>query len=198
MIVEKSVGCLSPFQGDVRAVVLMEGEKTAVEPLALFFEYTYRHLYARIPQFLYATALHLGERVDTAHHDTAHPLADDQVGTRRSLAIMRTRFETDINGSFRQKMFVGRADGGEGVHLSVSLAAPDMIALADDPVMRHNDSPHHRVGAAGEQSIGSQLEAAAHVAFVKTHICHRMIGKFDAKIVFFRDKTDGRVMLSCG
>ena len=64
VVIQKTIGRLCPFQRDVRPLVLMEGEETAVEPSAFLFQNTYRDLYPCIPDFLYAPPLYFGERVN--------------------------------------------------------------------------------------------------------------------------------------
>ena len=96
MIVEKTIGCLRPFQNDIRTMLAMKREKTTVEPQTFPLEHTYRYLYSCVTKFLNTTSLHFGKRIHTANDHPAHLLAYNQIGTWRRLSVMRTRFEIYI------------------------------------------------------------------------------------------------------
>ena len=163
----------------------MKREEPAVQPLAFCLQYAYRHLDARLAKLFDAPSLHFGEGVYAAHDDTPHPLADNQVGARRRLPVVRTGFEADIHRGFLQQSFIFRGDRSESVHLGVPLAAPHMIALADDTSVGNDHRPHHRIGARLHPSAGCQLQAAAHIQFVSLSLFH------------IRSVNDGSAILLC-
>ena len=150
----------------------MEREEPAVQPLAFCLQYAYRHLDARLAKLFDASSLHFGEGVYAAHDDTPHPLADDQVGARRRLPVVRAGLEADIHRGFLQQPFIFRSDRSKCVHLGMSLAAAHMIALADDASVGYDHRPHHRIGARLHPSAGCQLQAAAHILFVSLSLFH--------------------------
>ena len=78
------------------------GEETAVQGLALGFEYTHRHINAGLLQLPDATSLHLGEGIDTAHHYALYTFFHNQVGTRGRLTIVRAGLERHVKGSLLQ------------------------------------------------------------------------------------------------
>jgi hypothetical protein len=88
MVVDKAIGCLGPFQDDIRTFFPMEREKTMIEDLAFLFEYTHIHLDTCLTEFPDTSTLYLSKLIDTTHHHTAHPLLDNQVGTGRRLTIV--------------------------------------------------------------------------------------------------------------
>ena len=185
MVVEVAVGRLRPLQDDVRTVLAVIGEETAVQPLALCLQHAYRHVDAGILQSLYATPLHLTERVDAAHHDAAHAPAHNEVGTGRGLAVMRAGLQRHIEGGILQQRLVVGVYGGKGIHLGMGLAAAHMVALADDAAVGrrclsvvavsvrtdggHDHGSNHGVGPRTVDAVGCQLQAAVHVSFVVGH-----------------------------
>ena len=167
VVVEERVGGLCPLQYDVRASLLVERDEAAVQLATLLFEHTHRHLYAGVAQLLYATTLHGSERVDAAHDAAAHTFLYNKVGAGRRLAIVGAWLQADVYRGAGEQRFVLGSHRSEGVHLSVSFAAAYMVSLADDAsVGCNNHGAHHRVGLGVLASVGSELEAAAHIKLV--------------------------------
>jgi hypothetical protein len=105
MVVDETIGCLCPFEYDIRPLFPMECKETTVKSLALCFENTYLDLNACILEFLDASSLHFCKFIDATHDDTPDSLLDDQIGTGRCLAIVGTRFQRDIHrGSWQQSL----------------------------------------------------------------------------------------------
>ena len=48
----------------------------------------------------------------------------------------------------------------------MSLPRPHVIALADNPSVRHNNGTYHRIGRGTHAPAAGQMEAAAHPFFV--------------------------------
>ena len=145
----------------------MIGEEVPVQFSALLFQYPHRNFYTSLAQYLNALATHLGKGVYAAHHTAAHPLGHYQVGTGRCFAVVGTRLQTYVDGGLRQQCLVGSTDRGKGIHLSMSLSAAHMIALADDaPVGGHYHGTHHGIGLCLLCSVACQLQAPCHVSLV--------------------------------
>jgi hypothetical protein len=76
----------------------MIDNETAVQFQAFLLKHPYSDIDASITQLSDTTTRNFGERIYTTHYHTRYPTRDDKVCTRGSLSIMRTRFQTDING----------------------------------------------------------------------------------------------------
>ena len=97
IIIQKAIRRLRPFQDDVWSLMGIEGDETLVQFEAFRLQNTHRYLDACLTNFPDSPTLHLGERIYAAADTSLHAFPDDQVGTRRRLAIMRTGFETHID-----------------------------------------------------------------------------------------------------
>ena len=125
------------------------------------------HLDARLTNLLNATALYLGKRIDTPTDTSFHPLAHDEVGAGRCLAIMRTRLKAHIDCSSCQQMLVLGLDRCKGIDLGMTLATAHMIALAQDSaILTYDNGSHHGIGLRILTAILRQLQTAAHEVFV--------------------------------
>ena len=76
----------------------IEGDETLVQFEAFCLQNTYCYLDSCLTNLLDATSLHLGKRIHAATDTSLHAFSYDKVGARRRLAIMRTGFETYIDG----------------------------------------------------------------------------------------------------
>lgn len=74
----------------------MEGDEPADELPTFCFQHSDNNFTSGILQFLYASARNLGERISAPDNDAWNLLFDDEVCTRRSFAIVRTRFQADV------------------------------------------------------------------------------------------------------
>ena len=176
MVINKAVGCLCPFQDDVRAVLGVIREETTVQPLAFLFQYPHCHLDTSLSDALNTPALHFGKGVDTAHDNTLHTLLDNQVGTRRCFPVMGTRLQRNVDGSLSQQWFVLGFYRCKGIHLGMSLATAHMIAFTNNPfpILRGGKGegyhcPHHRVRPCSLYAVCCQLQTASHVFLVVHH-----------------------------
>ena len=98
IIIQKAIRRLRPFQDDVWSLMGIEGDETLVQFEAFRLQNTHRYFNASLTNLLDATSLHLGKRIHAATDASLHTFSYDKVGTRRRLAIMRTGFETYIDG----------------------------------------------------------------------------------------------------
>ena len=95
----------------------MESDEPADELPTFCFQHSDNNFTSGILQFLYASARNLRKRVPAPDDDAWNLLLDDEVCTRRSFAIVRTRFQADIDGGTFQQ---GRVfHGTDGVDLGV-------------------------------------------------------------------------------
>lgn len=171
MVIDKSVGRLRPFQDDIRPMLSMECEETAVQGLTLCFAHTNLYLDACFLEFLDASSLHLGKLIDAANDHTPDPFLDDQVGTGRCLAIVGARLQRDVHRGSRQQGLVLWAYGSEGIHFGMTFATTHVVPLADDPAVgTHYHCPHHRIRLRILLAVLGQLDTAAHEFFVFCHI----------------------------
>ena len=108
--------------------------------------------------------------IDAAHDHPAYTFLDNKVCAWWCLPIMGTGLQRDIHRGLAEQRLVLGAHRGKGVHLRMALATAHVVALADDsPLGIHDNRPHHGVGLGCLSSVGSQLQAAAHIFFVFTH-----------------------------
>ena len=98
MVVDEAVGRLRPFQDDVGPLLTMVSEEAAVKSLTLGLKHADFNLDTRLLQFSDASSLHLGKLVDAADDHPSYTFLDNQVGTRRCLAVVRTRLQTHVDG----------------------------------------------------------------------------------------------------
>ena len=98
IIIQKAIRRLRPFQDDVWSLMGIEGDESLVQFEAFRLQNTHRYFNACLTNLLDATPLHLGKRIHAAADASLHTFSYDKVGTRRRLAIMRTGFETYIDG----------------------------------------------------------------------------------------------------
>ena len=77
----------------------MEGEEAAVQLAAFVFQHAYDDFASGILQFLDAQAVDLSERVCAADDDTRYAAPDDEVGTRRRLAVMGAWLQADVDSA---------------------------------------------------------------------------------------------------
>ena len=153
----------------------IEGDEALVQFEAFRLQNTHRYLDACLTNLPDPTTLHLGERIHAATDTSLHDFPDDQVGTRRRLAIMRTGFETHVDGGILQKMLIFGLHRSKGIDLCMPLATSYMIALADDSSFcTHDDGAHHRIRLRILPTILSQLQAAAHEHFVNLLLRERL------------------------
>ena len=160
---------LGPFQDDPRPVLPMKSEEPAIEILAFLLQYTTSNIDTLCQQSLDTPAIDRREWIPTAHHDAGYALRQDQVNTRRRLAMMCAGFQRDVDGGRPQKLPILRLDGAHSVHFRVRSTMPLVISLADDPAVMHDHRTHHGVGRYLACPQGGQLQAAMHVMFVAGH-----------------------------
>ena len=136
-------------------------DEALVEFETFLLQYAHRHFDASLADFLNAAPLHLGKRIYTTADTSFHSFLYYKVGTRRRLAVMRTGFETHVNSGFMQQRLILRSDRGKGIHLSMSLAAAHMIALAQDSaILTYDNGSHHGIGLRILTAILRQLQTA--------------------------------------
>ena len=75
--VQKTVGRLCPFQGDVRTLFQVECHESTNQFPAFFFQYTDRHFNAGIPQLLDSSSGYQRKRVHTAYYYSRNPFPYD-------------------------------------------------------------------------------------------------------------------------
>ena len=121
-----------------------------------------------ILQFLDAQAVDLCKRVGAADDDTRDAAPDDEVGTRRRLAVMGAWLQADVDGAAAKEMLV--LDRGDGVHLGMRPATAAMIAFANDSSVADHHGSDHRIGRCSGLAATSQLQTSPHELYITTHI----------------------------
>ena len=175
IIIQKTIRSLRPFQDDIWSLMGIESDETLVEFEAFRLQDAYCYLDSCLANLLDSTPLNLSKRIYAAADTSLHAFPDDQVGTRRRLAIMGTRFETHVDGGFLQQMLIFGLHRRKGINFSMPLATSYMIALADDSSFcTHDDRTHHRIRLRILPTILSQLQAAAHEHFVNLLLRERL------------------------
>ena len=99
IIIQKAIRRLRPFQDDVWSLMGIEGDETLVQFETFSLQNAYRYLDSCLANLLNPSTLHLGKRIHTTADTSPYTFSYDKVGARRRLAIMRTRFETHVDGS---------------------------------------------------------------------------------------------------
>ena len=192
IIIQKTIRRLRPFQDDVWSLMGIEGDETLVLFEAFRLQNAYRYLDSCLSNLLDSPTLHLGKGIHAAADTSPYTFPDDQVGTRRRLAIMRTWFETHVDGGFLQQMLIFGLHRSKGIDLSVPLATSYMIALADDSALfAHDDSAHHRIRLRILPTVLRQLQAAAHEHFVNLLLAKRFASQRIQKryFILFHNST---------
>lgn len=133
----------------------MVSEERTVQCQALLLQHPYGDLHSCLAQFSYTFSVHLVEAVATPDYHSWNTFLYDEVGTRRCLAIVGTRFKTHIHRSFAQQvLFAYRA---YGIDLSMRAAALAMISLTDNLAIVYDYRSHHRVGGCVKPTVCGQL-----------------------------------------
>ena len=116
--IDITIMALCPFKRHKRPATGLKGHKGAVQLAALFVEYPGDYLDTRLAQTGNAPPRHCREGIETPHHDPRYLLGDYQLGTRRSLSVMRAGLERDIQRRPGKQRLVGYR--GNGIHLGMS------------------------------------------------------------------------------
>ena len=98
IIIQKAIRRLRPFQDDVWSLMGIEGDEALVQFETFRLQDAYSYLDSCFANLLDSPTLHLGERIHAATDTSPDTFSYDKVGTRRRLAIMRTGFETHVDG----------------------------------------------------------------------------------------------------
>ena len=147
----------------------MKNGEVADELLAFVLANAHVHPYACLAEHGYARAMHFGEWIDTADDDTRETALDEQLGTWRCFAPVRTRLKTDIDGRATEQRPVGHRI--DGVDLGMGLAATAVPPLAYDTPTAHDDRPDHRVGCSVQAAFACQLDATVHESLIGHSFC---------------------------
>ena len=92
IIIQKAIRRLRPFQDDVWSLMGIEGDEALVQFETFCLQNTHRYFDSCLTNLLDSPTLHLGKRIHAAADTSPYTFSYDKVGTRRRLAIMRTRF----------------------------------------------------------------------------------------------------------
>ena len=142
--VDITVPTLRPLQSNERTLIDLAGHKSSVQCLTFFFQYPSDNFYTGLPQPGDTLPRHLRERIEAADNDPRYLLLDNQVGTRRSFPVMRTRLQRNIQCTFRQQSCIPHRI--YGIHLGMRLTVTPMIPLSYNSPPMYDDRTHHRIG----------------------------------------------------
>lgn len=112
----------------------MEREETTVKIATLLLEDSDSDVYSCVAELLNTSSLNLSKRVYAPHHYPTYTFVYYKVGTRRGLAVVRTGLKTDVYGGVLKKSLILGTHTGKGINLSMTLAATDMVTLAEDSI----------------------------------------------------------------
>jgi len=132
VVIDEPVICLCPLQDNIRTVLAMEREETTVKIATLLLEDSDGDVYPCVAELLNTSSLNLSKRVYAPHHYPTYTFIYYKVGTRRGLAVVRTGLKTDVYSGFLEKSLILGTHAGKGINLSMTLAATDMVTLAED------------------------------------------------------------------
>ena len=159
----------------------MEREETTVKIATLLLEDSDGDVYSCVAELLNTSSLNLSKGVYAPHHYPTYTFIYYKVGTRRGLAVVRTGLKTDVYGGFPEKSLILGTHAGKGVDLGMSLAATDMVTLAEDsptiPTLgwvrgKYYHGTHHRIRTTLLSSALRQLKAPTHILFVYLLLIH--------------------------
>jgi hypothetical protein len=159
----------------------MEREETTVKIATLLLEDSDGDVYSCVAELLNTSSLNLSKGVYAPHHYPTYTFIYYKVGTRRGLAVVRTGLKTDIYGGFPEKSLILGTHAGKGINLSMTLAATDMVTLAEDsPIVpasgwvrgKYYHGTHHRIRTTLLSSALRQLKAPTHILFVYLLLIH--------------------------
>ena len=98
LIIQETIRSLRPFLNDVWSLMGIEGDEALVQFETFRLQDAYSYLDSCLSNLLDSPTLHLGKRIYATADTSPYTFSYDKVSTRRRLAIMRTRFETHIDG----------------------------------------------------------------------------------------------------
>lgn len=171
-VVHISVGALGPFQDYVWPTERLGRHKGFVQAYALVGENAFDNFDAGFAKHPHSAPGYEWVRIGRSDHNTAYTDVGQEFGARGRLAIVRARFEGDVDGGLRQQMAVSLADGSYGVDLGMGTAEATVIALADYAAACSDDSAYHRIGRNEAEPMGCKLKGAAHICLVDRLECH--------------------------
>ena len=107
------------------------------------------YFHPTLPQHLHALATDTAERIDATDYAAFQSAFHDEGCAGRCLAIVGTRFQTDIYRALGQKRPILLLHSVEGIDLSVAFTGANVIALAQNATVgTYHHGTHHRVGGA--------------------------------------------------
>lgn len=142
-------------------MVAMEIHKASVQTNTLLLQDAHTHFYPCITKFLDAQAIDLGKGVLTAHHHPRYLLLHDEVGTRRSLAVVSTGFQAHVYSTLLE--LFGGFHTAYGIYLGMRSSTADMISFAYDMPLTYYHCSHHGIRSCTFSATTSQLNATLHV-----------------------------------
>jgi hypothetical protein len=151
-------------------MMLLEAEEALIECTTFIFKHAYKNLNASVLHHMHATPSHEGIGVEGADDHAANTGADDELGTRWSLAIVAARFETDIEGGILiiNALGMGLLCAAEAVGFGMRTTILLVPALGEDAAggVADQDGAHHRVGCDIVLAQASELEATSDIGSI--------------------------------
>jgi len=160
----------------------MSEKEAAVKAAAFILKHPAGHVNSCSPEYLYASACHLGKRIDTAYHYTPETAFRKQPRTGRGLAEMSARLKSNINGAFPQ---VGAScpGRGHGIDLGMRPAPTPMPAFARYQARNVSyHSPHHGIGRSETPSESGESQSPPHHEYIVFISIHRRKNSINASI----------------
>ena len=107
---------------------------------------------------------HLGIGILHGCYHLLDPGGDDRAGARRSAALMRARFESQVKGGASRPL----AGFVQCEYFGVFHSGPGVETAPDDRVVAHDDGAHGGIGAHPAQALGGEIERLFEIAVHQT------------------------------
>ncbi len=97
-----SIRTLRPFERYIRTAIFVSGKKMRIESAAFLLKHSRTDFDAGITKHGYTAASNLDKGVNDTHDYSTKTLAYQQLGARRSFAVMRAGLKGDVNRGLLQ------------------------------------------------------------------------------------------------
>ena len=164
----------------------MKSNETLVQTQTFLFQNAHFHMNPGITHLLHTQTVHFRKRIHTAHHNLGNTARDYQIGARRCLSIVGTRFQTHIKSAFLQKSWLAHTT--DCIHLGMRASTLAVIPLTNDLPLPHHHGSHHGIWCRPSLATPGKLDAASHVALVlRCHVYHLFPCVYDCLFHFFHN-----------
>ena len=168
--IEEVICRLRPLQNNIWSSLLLIGEKNSRHLSTLLLETAGGDLYAGLPQEADPPSGDEGIGIKAANDHPSDAPRDQHTGAGGSPPLMRAGLESDIECAVGDLRLILRGNRVETIHLRMSLSAPLMIPLTDDPILPDQHRTDPGIGADSLQlCTASEIDGSPHIPLVTHH-----------------------------